>query len=185
MVSVLWAGTKSPPVNFWKCVRVDATGSMEFSGRYDAPMAKVGVPRLGWLTATLLCLITLWVFWTLRYYGPESTLRQYHQAAARLDRNSGNLLSDPDSSSRGSWNLWQFTVGLMDHGNTRYEVTDVSYQANVASLLVRYSTRQGGEPALIWRVRRYDGNWKVDANQTSLAIQRLLGPAVLPYPPLR
>ena len=148
-------------------------------------MSRLGVPTLGWLTATLLSLITFWVFWTLRYHGPESTLRQYHQAASDLNRAVGESLADPDFGSPISWQLWVLTADLMDQGRTRYEIAHASYKANSAALIVQYETARRAKPALVWQLKRVNGNWRVDANATTRAFQRLLGPRIFDFRPVR
>lgn len=148
-------------------------------------MARFGVPRLGWLTATLLCLITFWVFWTLRYHGPESTLQQYHQAAARLDRALGESLTDPSFKSPASYELWKFTVSLMDQGNTRYYIARTIRGPNEAIIFVQYDPPGPINPALVWRLHRIGVSWLVDANQTSRSMDQLLRPYVLERPPVR
>jgi len=148
-------------------------------------MTRLGVPTLGWLTATLLSLITFWVFWTLRYHGPESTLRQYHQAASDLNRTVGESLAVPNFGSERSWKLWVLTADLMDQGKTRYQIAHSSYEPNSAALIVQYETERGAKPALVWRLKRLEGTWRVDANETTRAFQRLLGPRIFDFGPVR
>lgn len=148
---------------------------MEFSERYDPPMARFGVPALGWLTSLLLCLITFYIFWTFRFFGPEATLHRYHLAAAEVDREVGQFLSDPNFESGRSAGLWRITVNLMAQGETRYALVYRIQDRDVVTFIVHYDPPGPTRPVLVWRVRRIEGNWMIDANQTTEAMERFMG----------
>ena len=138
-------------------------------------MTRFGIPTLGWLTSLLLCLITFYIFWTFRYYGPESTLHRYHAAAAEIDRIEGESLSYPNFDSKRSADLWRFTVGLMAQGHTRYALVHRTQEPKVATFIVQYDPPGPIDPALVWRVAKVNGVWKIHANETTAAMQRFSG----------
>ena len=162
---------------FISCVRVDDSSVREFSGRYDAAMPRLGVPTLGWLTAILLSLVTIFVFGSLQNYGPDSTVRKFHQAAAELDRNGAAALVAPDFDSSATQDLWTSLTSLLANGRTEYQITHYQRKANQAAIVVRYRFPNGEARTLVWVVSRIEGKWKIDTRETLLAARYLLSPS--------
>ena len=138
-------------------------------------MAKLGIPTLGWLTSILLTLVTLFIFGNLQHHGPDSTVKMFHQAAERHDRFRAASLVEPDFDSASTQELWMVITGLMANKQTEYEITHVRRQANETAIVVRYRLPNGAHRALIWKVARFEGKWKVDTRETTLAARYLLG----------
>jgi hypothetical protein len=168
-----------PQVLFISCVRVDDSSVREFSGRYDAAMPRLGIPTLGWLTAVLLSLVTIFVFGSLQNYGPDSTVRQFHQAAAELDRNGAAALVSPDFDSSSTQMLWRELNTLLANGKTEYQISHYQRKANQAAIVVRYRFTNGEARTLVWVVSRMDGKWKIDTRETLLAAQYLLSTSTI------
>src|SRR5687768_2628029 len=98
-------------------------------------MSRLGVPTLGWLTSILLSLVTLFVFFTLRDYGPDTTVRKFHLAAEDLDRDEAATLVSPDFNSSSTEELWRLVAGLMANGRTDFEITHYQRKANQAAIV--------------------------------------------------
>ena len=138
-------------------------------------MAKLGIPTLGWLTSILLTLVTLFIFGNLQNHGPDSALKQFHLAASEHNRIDASGLVTPNFDSAPTQELWIYITGLMANRRTVYEITHVTRQANAAAIVVRYRLPKGANRALIWKLIRTDGNWRVDTRETALAARYLLG----------
>jgi hypothetical protein len=147
-------------------------------------MPKLGIPTLGWLTAFLLSLVTIFVFGSLQNYGPDSTVRKFHQAAKELDRNGAAQLVFPDFDSSSTYELWTYMTSLLANDRTEYKITHYKREANQAANVVRYQFPNGEQGALMWVVNRIDGTWKIDTRKTTLAA-RYLSPFTFSPIPLR
>jgi hypothetical protein len=139
-------------------------------------MARFGVPMLGWLTSILLSLVTLFVFFTLQNYGPDSTVRKFHLAARELDRDEAATLVYPDFDSSSTQELWTLVAGLLANGRTDFEITHFQRKANQAAIVVRYRFPNGEQRTLIWLVNRIEGKWRIDTRETTLAARYLMSP---------
>ena len=137
-------------------------------------MSRLGIPALGWLTAILLSLVTLFVFGTLRNYGPDSTVRKFHEAAIADDSQAAANLATPNFDSASTQELWSFLKGLMANGSTEYEIAQNQRQANKSAIVVRYRSPYGDQRSLIWVVIRQQGRWVIDTKETTLAARYLL-----------
>jgi hypothetical protein len=137
-------------------------------------MFKFEVPTLGWLTSILLTLFTVFVFGTLQNYGPESTVSKFHQAAKELDRETAAELMSPGIDSAASQELWRFFAGLMANGRAEYRIVHYERKANQAAIVVRYGFPNGEQINLIWVVKRRQGRWLIDSEETALAARYLL-----------
>lgn len=146
-------------------------------------MSNAGVPPLGWLTAILLSLVTLFVFGTLRDYGPDSVVRKFHLAAT--DRNP-NLVAQyvtPDFDSASTQELWANVSWMLGQPSTTYEIQRVIRQPGKAAVVVSYQFSGGDKRALIWVVVRNRGVWQIDTTQTALAARTLTNaPVSGPFP---
>lgn len=139
-------------------------------------MSKLGIPTLGWLTSSLLSLITLFVFGTLQNYGPDSTVQKFHHAAAAGDAEAAVPLVTPDFDSSSTQELWATLVWLMANGRTEYAITHYQREVNKAGVVVRYRLPNGEMRTLVWDVDRVEGKWVIDTRQTTLAARYLLFP---------
>ena len=137
-------------------------------------MSRLGIPALGWLTAILLSLVTLFVFGTLRNYGPDSTVCKFHEAAIADDSQAAANLATPNFDSASTQELWSFLKGLMANGSTEYEIAQNQRQANKSAIVVRYRSPYGDQRSLIWVVIRQQGRWVIDTKETTLAARYLL-----------
>lgn len=151
-----------------------------------ASMARLGIPTLGWLTAVLMSLIVLSVFWTLQNYGPKSTVRRFHEAAAKLDRNAAADLVTPNFGSRVTQELWIFVASLLSSGRFDYGMVLTQREDDKAVVVVQYRADQGEPRSLIWALLRDpQGRWIIDTQNTTLAARRLLNPRNLSQVPVR
>lgn len=139
-------------------------------------MSRLGVPTLGWLTSILLSLVTLFVFFTLRDYGPDSSVRKFHLAAEDLNREEAAPLVYPDFNSSSTQELWSLVAGLMANGRTNFEIAHYQRKANQAAIAVRYRFPNGEQRTLIWLVNRIEGKWRIDTRETTLAARYLMSP---------
>lgn len=171
-------------VFFEPCVREDATAGSEFSERYPGAMQPTGVPTLGWLSAALLSLVTLFVFGSLRNYGPDSVVRKFHMAALERNWRAATPLVDPDFDSEPTAELWVNLNAILGQYGASYDIQNVQRKPNEAVLVVRYQTPEG-ERRLIWVVTRKSGVWKIDTRRTTLAARALTNAPTYGLSPLR
>lgn len=146
-------------------------------------MSNAGVPPLGWLSAILLSLVTLFVFGKLRDYGPDSVVRKFHLAAAEHNRDLVAAYVVPDFDSSSSLELWSNVSTILNESSATYDIQRVVRQPGKAVVVVSYQFPGGEKRYLVWVVVRNRGVWQIDTAQTALAARTLTyGPAIGPLP---
>jgi hypothetical protein len=128
-------------------------------------------PVSAWVVSATLALVTLFVFGVLQDYGPEATIRRFHQAALEGNSREVAYLSHRPSAIRGtgvttSTVMAEAVRGLMG-SDVRLQLYAVSRRSNRAAAVVTYlNARRQMEVALIWIVVRSDGVWRIDTDAT-------------------
>lgn len=120
-----------------------------------------------WVAAGLLALLTLFVFFTLQHYGPESAIRRFHRGAMRRDRAelAEVTLQSPDHPAARL--LAVFVLRSVAPG-VRREFGSVYREPRHAEVEVIYRHPAGVSVASVWIVRKPErhGRWLVDAERT-------------------
>jgi len=148
-------------------------------------MSNAGVSPLGWVTSALLSLVTLFVFGSLRNYGPDSVIRQFHMAAVEHNAGSAAALVTPDLDSASSQELWMNVSAFLNQYGASYEIQNVYRQPSEEILVVQYKFPAGERRSLPWVVVRKGGVWKIDSNRTVLAARKLTSAPTYGLFPLR
>jgi len=148
-------------------------------------MSNAGVPPLGWLCAILLSLVTLFVFGTLRDYGPDSVVRKFHLAA--IEHNADLVASSvsPDFDSAPTRELWLNVSAILTQSSATYDIQRVVRKPGKAVVVVGYQFPDGEKKYLIWVVVRNHGVWQIDTGQTTLAARTLTNAPTFGPLPLR
>jgi hypothetical protein len=131
---------------------------------------------LPYISAGLLAALVLFVFWTLRHYGPESAIRRFHVAAALGDdRDLAQVSRQPPDSSNVV--LLKNLVGNWLRGGGRYRLVRMERTPNRVLGHVAYVDPIGApRNAMLWVVeKRPHGPWMVDADKTYNLLRRRLG----------
>lgn len=134
------------------------------------------VSTLGWLTSALLSLLTLFVFGSLQNYGPESSVRRFHQAAAELSQPMAEPLVEPAFDSAATQQLWSYVTSMLVDGKASVSVTHYQRKDDRAVILTRYQFPGGEQQSLAWVVNREGKKWTIDTRETALAARYLLDP---------
>jgi hypothetical protein len=138
-------------------------------------MAEPNSNRLGWLTAILLSIVTLFVFGSLQNFGPESAVRRFHVSAQELNPDlARSLVADFDTDQ--SQQLWRFVSNLLANEHATFRIISYNRQRDRAALVVQYQFSNGRQMRMVWAVARDGARWIVDTRGTALAAQYLLSP---------
>lgn len=138
-------------------------------------MAAKAAAATSHVAALVLGAITLFVFYTLRDYGPESAVRRFHDDLVTgntddlRDVTYGGQLDSPAVSDLAR------VLKTLDRAGAGSQIADVDLsRTGVASVLVAYRTRQ--KPFfVVWVVRLNSiHSWQVDANATIQALMTMI-----------
>jgi hypothetical protein len=126
------------------------------------------------ITAAILALVTLGIFFVLQHYGPESAVRRFHQGA--LNGNDRELalvtfqdLRDPNVVFLRRMVVdWvrtggQVRIGRIERLNTRTAIAEVGY------------IYPRGIRVVHWAVERRPEGWVVNAEETVNRFRRFMG----------
>jgi hypothetical protein len=129
----------------------------------------------GTITAAVLASITLWSFWVLQNYGPDSSIRRFHEAAVKLDRAELAAVTWGDPNSAAAIRLQQ-TVRAWLTGGATFRIARKQETRGVLTAAVIYSRPGAPSMATVWVLRRQQGEsgWRVDAPETLMFLQRRL-----------
>src|SRR5690348_12780960 len=126
---------------------------------------KVPARTQGLVAAGLIAILTLSVFASLTYSGPESTLNRFHGGIASGDINliKGACLQDP--KSRPAQELLRQVAGLMSNSQD-YRVYRIQRSGRTAVVEMVYATRQFGPVVIPFYMQKPVDKWLVDVDRT-------------------
>lgn len=136
-----------------------------------------------WIAAGLIATLTASVFFVLQNYGPESTVRRFHEAVVRknfseLSRvSSGSIRQATDrvELDPATAMLWNFVTDLVAQG-ARLRLRDVQRGPGFVWVAVYYVVPGRAPVALPWLARHTpQGEWKVDTLATAWRWRNPLG----------
>jgi len=136
-----------------------------------APQRTQGIVAWG-----LVAILTLGVFASLQYSGPESTIFSFHLGIAERDIQDvkAACLQDPTSGPAREL-LAQVEVLLADSTDVR--ITRIQREGRSAVVEVVYLTRRFGPVAVLFKMEKPVGRWLVDADRTwGLGARAPIGP---------
>lgn len=112
-----------------------------------------------------LAAVTLAVFFVLQDYGPESTLRRFHEAILQRDAETVNDvtvggLKDPPTEQEVS-NIY----GYLQRG-ARYRLLGTDHRGRWVGAEVQYIFPSGRTATYYWVIVKRGPQWKVDAEAT-------------------
>jgi hypothetical protein len=142
---------------------------------------------LSYGSAALLSAIVLFVFFVLRGFGPESTIRELHLVGSRLNSyipptvkynpellrpreaallRSITVLGPNDGAYLGP--LMDRVIREADYANARYQIVRLDYKTpSLAIVVERYDLPQDSKPSFfLWIVELKDGAWRLNAKRT-------------------
>jgi hypothetical protein len=141
------------------------------------PMPKP--PLSAWVASSVLAALTLFVFGVLQDYGPEATLRRFHQAAVRAVatndwREIAYLSYQPDSKQGTPTDSTRIVArgaaALVNTSQGKFQLYAMSRRQDRAAAVVTY--RVPANPYAYnpvpfpWILRRSERVWKVDTAAT-------------------
>ncbi len=117
------------------------------------------------LSAVALTLLTLFVFWVLQDYGPESAIRRFHDAVLNGDTHVLAQVTQEDIRDPRVAHLAQ-AVTWLDQQGARSVILGMHREPKLVAAEVQYTLPDGGEGRTWWIVVKIQRTWKVDASQT-------------------
>jgi uncharacterized UPF0160 family protein len=122
--------------------------------------------------AATLGIVTLLVFSLLQDYGPESAIRQFHEAVRENDDQLLASVTFEDMSDPNVQLLKRQVQDLEEQG-ARYSVYSVDRHPTYVEADVQYQGPGGQQITVVWVVRKDRRIWRVSAIQTGLARLKL------------
>lgn len=126
------------------------------------------------IAAAALAVITIFVFWVLQDYGPESAIRRFHDAVLNRDpvalaQVTAEALNDPNVV-----HLEQNVVQLAQAG-ANYRILRMDRGPRRVAAEVQYSLPDGRTGTTMWVVVKQNRVWRVEASETGQYFRRTLG----------
>ena len=127
------------------------------------------------LTPLLLAALTLTVFAKLQDFGPESTLRRFHQAAIRGDVPTIDATTAEGANSPFVQALAQ---GIRSYAETGAPIQPLGMMRGPGEAIceVAYADRQSGMSVHLWVLKLRGRTWKINAEATYLGWRQSPGP---------
>lgn len=127
-----------------------------------------------YLSAGALTFLTLYVFFRLQDYGPESAIRRFH--ADVLDNNTEDLqrVTERPITSYNAVLLRSYVRSWLSSGWS-YQLLRMERFPDQVRAAVVYTPPHGAEIPLIWVVEKDGRAWKVNADKTVTVIHAALG----------
>ena len=130
-----------------------------------------GPRQLGsYVAAALLTAITLATFAVFKDYGPESAVRRFHRAVARIDVAELERVSLQGVDSQATQLLANRLREFGSEGAT-FEIVGIRRFPNgrYAAAAVEYHLANGMTDGAVWFVYRKASQWQVDTQKTNAA----------------
>jgi hypothetical protein len=131
----------------------------------------------GWPAAALLAVLTLSVFFLLQNYGPESTVRRYHEAVAKGDRVTQDQLIEETPDNPAAVQLSSLLTGIRRVADG-YRPVNMDRKPGSVLLEVAYIRGNGIMARLPWIVHKRPGwnRWRISATDTLRWLHYYQGP---------
>lgn len=143
-------------------------------GKHKLPATGLGA---GILAASLLSLLTLSIFYRFQYYGPESALRIFNDAILGDDKQRLRSVTAEGVDDPNVQKLLLLTSEYLRNGaRLRLDQMDLSVPRR-ATAYVTYVLPNRRQYGLIIVITKENRVWKINADQTSLANQRVIAPS--------
>ena len=144
-----------------------------FTPKVESPSMK-GLPRQtqGIMAAGLMAILTVLVFSSAQFGGPESALHAYHVAVSSRDAEGLRTLILKDPEGPSARQLQALIEELISSGSSA-QIHKVRRVGRDATLEVVYLSPELGTVALKFYVRKPGGRWLVDADATWRLASRL------------
>lgn len=128
-----------------------------------------------WIACALLAVLTLAVFATLQYYGPESALRRFHVATLSGDLRELQRVTAEDVGSPVVLALREKVYLIAKAGGT-FEIGQMGLEGRSVRAEVRYRVPRLGILVTVWLVEKpaSTNRWEINATHT-LANFRAIG----------
>lgn len=121
------------------------------------------------VAAAALAAITLFTFYVFRDFGPQSAIRRFHMAVAKLDTVEINrLTTEPIAQSPPTQSVVGF-VRRLAVSNASFEIVSLKPNHKQVRAGVQYRFPDGSGVGLVWYVRQDQNEWKIDCRATERA----------------
>lgn len=139
-------------------------------------------PIYSYLSAAALGLITVATFYVFQNFGPQSVIRRFHIDVARSDRTDlSKVTVEPlRGDARAPTDLMVSQVAVFIRANASYEIVSLKRSRGSVQAAVAYELPDGREATIIWVVRQFPTDWRVDCRAT---LQGMFGGAGAPPGP--
>jgi hypothetical protein len=124
--------------------------------------------------AMILAILTLAVFWNLRDYGPENTIRKFHVAIFYQDVQRLRSTLSEDSTDQNTAELVGWTEPLLRVGY-QFRIQRMDRQPDEVRAAVLYKRPGSRDTARIWVVERRGKAWVINANKSAQILRDALG----------
>lgn len=135
-------------------------------------MIRWPVDRSSIFAASALTLLCGTVFATLQDYGPESSLRLFHEAIVRRDPGTFARVVEPGLDDPDT----QFSVAVVQRvliqQGARFRISRMDRKPAWVGAQVEYIAPSGQISTVYWVVRKENRIWRVDARETWRAMHR-------------
>jgi hypothetical protein len=156
------------------------------------PMVREKTGPWSYLSAAALASLTLFVFWALQNYGPESTVRRFHTVVSRIctylppDQPYDPRFLKPQDlaelaaltgNAQNTESLASLIDGItrpMIYAKTSYSIPLTDYKTNRQTLVVvMYRSPAGGQNSAVFVVGKPKRTWIIDSKWTALLLRSL------------
>jgi hypothetical protein len=124
------------------------------------------VSSASFLAAGALALVTLLVFFILQDYGPESSLRKFHEAIVQQDAKELGEVTTTNLADADTKLAVNVVSTILVSGNARYRLLMTDHQKGWIGAEVQYVYPNGQTRTIYWVVRKVGRDWKVDPTAT-------------------
>ncbi len=125
------------------------------------------------IAAGSVAAIILAIFFRFQEYGPESTLRKFHEAAARGDEQELGRLVDQTNPEVAR--ALEIQVNEFLRAGARYQLVSMDRSPGQVIANVRYvMPRRGYEIPMVWIVVQRGHVWRIDALKTLNYVRRAM-----------
>ena len=129
-------------------------------------------PIYSYVAAAALAFVTVFTFYVLRNFGPQSAIRRFHVAAWNGNIGQINTVSlQPFSSSTPTGALVAFVQELVQV-NATYDIQSIRFLPKTSGrdpeviASVEYVAPNGRRKYVAWHVVELPGEWRVDCRAT-------------------
>lgn len=126
----------------------------------------------GIISAAVLAVGTLYVFWRLNATGPVATVKLFNVAVQERDEALLNRVTDRDVDPSAT-QMTNLVGGYLKQGAT-YKVVDIEAQTNQVKIQATYSVAGRSAP-MFFVLNREGHDWRIDSAASLNLLERALG----------